>query len=109
MYNEFIVNDNESKPLLLEEYKQVLQSTNALDIGPFFVMQNQLEKLCFGEDASSKLCTLFDKLSGSAKMKEQSADLKRKVTGKEQELRSCNEKLKILRQEKIKIQGLTEF
>lgn len=64
-FNEYIINDDESRPLLYNEYKNILNSVYHLDIQEFAVYQNQLESLCFGEKSSQKLTEMFEKLSGS--------------------------------------------
>lgn len=65
-YNEYIVNENFDRPLLFEEYKQLLLTVYNLDIQEFAIYQNQLESLCFGEQSSQKLTAMIEKLSGSA-------------------------------------------
>ena len=52
--------------MLYEEYNKIIQSVHNLNIQEFFVFQNQLESLCFGERSSQKLTNAFEKLSGSS-------------------------------------------
>jgi len=108
-FNEFIVNENHDRPLLFEEYKELLQSAYDLDVQEFAIYQNQLEKLCFGEDSGAKLTRMFEKLSGSQEHKERYNELKAEIAGQESEMKKASDKLKEFRHEKIKIKGLSDF
>jgi hypothetical protein len=48
-FNEYIVNENRDRPLLFDEYKQLLKTIYQLDLQEFIVYQNQLEQVCFGD------------------------------------------------------------
>jgi uncharacterized protein YdcH (DUF465 family) len=52
---------------------------------------------------------MIEKLSGSEEFKEQYDKLKTDITSQEGDLKSCSEKLKEMRHEKIKIKGLSDF
>ena len=51
-FNEYIVNEDQDRPLLFEEYKKLLESVYSLDIQQFIIFQSQLEQLCFGQNSS---------------------------------------------------------
>ena len=69
-YTEYVVNGDRDRPLLLEDYRQILSSVYNLDMQEFTIYQNQLEDLCFGERSAEKLSTAFENLSGSNSHKE---------------------------------------
>lgn len=108
-FNEYIINDNDSRPLLYNEYKNILNSVYHLDIQEFAVYQNQLESLCFGEKSSQKLTEMFEKLSGSLEFKEKFELLKAEISHQEGLMKKASDQLKEQRHEKIKIKGLSDF
>ena len=75
----------------------------------FLVWQNQLESLCFGEHASEKLSSTFEKLSGSRAYKQKYESLKHEIATSETRLKAVSDKLKQLRLEKIKMKGMSDF
>ena len=42
-FNEYIVNEDQERPLLYDEYKKLLDSVYGLNIQEFMVFQNQLD------------------------------------------------------------------
>ena len=52
---------------------------------------------------------VFEKLSGSAKFKDQYDQLKKEIGHQENLMKKASEKLKEYRHEKIKIKGLSDF
>lgn len=63
----------------------------------------------FGENASQKLITTFDQLSGASQHADEYERLEKDIGQKEALMKATSDNLKELRHERVKLKGLTEF
>jgi len=78
-HTEYFVNES-INPIQRAGYEKFLNKQYHMSLMQEFIeYQNQLEALCFGENASENLSKIFEKLSGSINFKEQYETLKKEI------------------------------